>query len=91
MTQPLTYMAVHQRLRRERGPAREYACHICGQPADQWAYDRMDLHAVIGETKYGRGDARPYSTDLAHYVPMCQSCHTRLDRGTAPVGSAVLW
>lgn len=86
-------MAVHQRVNRERGPARRHQCHICGDRADQWAYDRLDLYALIGETKSGRGDARPYSLDAKHYIPLCYSCHTRIDRGSSPVGVAAgaLW
>lgn len=75
-----SYPAVHQRLRRTKGRARDHACHDCGQPAQNWSYDRADPNQVEGETKHGRGDRRPYSLSMSHYQPVCYVCHVRRDR-----------
>jgi hypothetical protein len=65
------YGAAHDRVRRALGPARNYTCQ-CGDNAAHWAYD----HADHNEKDDPMG---PYSTDLAHYQPMCVSCHKTLD------------
>jgi hypothetical protein len=76
------YEAVHGRLRRSRGNARDHACAHCGEPADDWAYD----HACPSEKAVERrGRLYAYSTDLDRYLPLCRSCHTRLDKGLAPL------
>jgi hypothetical protein len=67
------YGGVHQRVRRALGRASTYLCP-CGEPADHWAYDHADQDERRSE------DGLLYSTDLAHYMPMCARCHRRLDR-----------
>lgn len=69
------YSAVHERLRKSRGRAAEHVCE-CGQPARQWAYDGSDPNE-LSDTDHGRPVT--YSADLSRYVPMCVSCHRRLD------------
>lgn len=69
-----SYSAVHQRLRRERGPAAAHPCVACGGTAEQWAYDHSEP-----EPRRDPSHDAPYSVDLARYQPMCQSCHKRLD------------
>jgi len=69
------YMGIHRRLRVTRGPAADNACHQCGGPAEQWAYDHTDPDARI-DPRLGF----PYSTDLARYLPMCARCHLAFDR-----------
>ncbi len=67
------YTALHQRIYHRLGPASEHICHRCGTPADDWAYDHSDPNERV-ELEKG-----PYSTDLAHYMPLCHSCHMKLD------------
>lgn len=61
------YHAVHARLRKERGKAREHLC-ACGKQAKHWAY------------KHGSGNGLKYSLDMNDYEPMCVSCHRKLDQ-----------
>lgn len=67
-----SYGAVHRRLAKVLGPAREHNCADCGSPADEWAYDHTDPNER-------RGSEGPYSTDITRYQPMCRSHHRRLD------------
>ena len=69
-----TYGAIHRRLGRERGPARDYPCVDCGRAAEAWSYARPD---PVDERADRRGC--PYSLDLSRYDPRCRSCHVRLD------------
>jgi HNH endonuclease len=50
------------------GPARHYPCVTCGRPAHEWAYDHTDPSSPGG-----------YSQWPEFYMPMCRSCHRRLD------------
>jgi hypothetical protein len=72
------YEAVHGRLNRSRGYAREHSCARCAEPATDWAYDHSSSNEKTVER---RGRLYAYSTDPAHYLPLCRSCHTRLDKG----------
>lgn len=67
-----TYFAIHQRLRKTRGPARAHVCAFCGMPARQWAYDHTDPNERTS-------DVGPYSTDLERYQPACVPCHKASD------------
>jgi len=71
-----TYEAVHERLRRDRGPARAQHCVDCGKRAAHWSYDHADTAELVGERD---GLRRPYSLDQQHYQPRCVPCHKRLD------------
>lgn len=75
-----SYSTAHSRVRRQRGPAKDQACDICGGPANAWAYDYADPDARIA----GPGDAEgsPYSLDVNHYLPLCNRCHNRHDLNT---------
>lgn len=69
-----TYVAVHIRLRSQRGKASAHSCARCGRPAQEWAYD----HADPDERMSDKG--QPYSLDLfGHYQPLCRPCHRKLD------------
>jgi len=72
-SESLGYHGVHHRLREQRGPATEHPCQRCGAPAAQWAYDHGDPDERQ-DPKRG-----PYSTDPAHYMPLCHGCHKRFD------------
>lgn len=72
--QDVRYAAVHRRLSKYRGRARDLDCINCGSVADAWAY------------QFGAPDERicekaglPYSTDLSYYQPMCRPCHSQFD------------
>lgn len=67
-----TYSAVHQRLRKTRGPASKSVCVDCGEAAAQWSYDR----SCPRERSAPEG---PYSVDLDRYVPRCVPCHKMFD------------
>ena len=72
-----TYIAVHIRLKSERGKASGHKCLRCGGPAQEWAYDHMDPDEKFDPK------GLPYSIDLSHYQPLCRSCHRKLDSKTA--------
>lgn len=75
---PTSYHAVHSRVSRYRGPAKDYPCRQCGGQATGWAYNHCDPDermATIEGRKY------PYSLNLNNYMPMCQSCHVTFDKG----------
>lgn len=68
------YKTVHERLRRDRGPAAVYACVDCGRAASDWSY------------QYGAPDERRdedsgylFSEDQSYYVPRCRSCNLAFD------------
>lgn len=73
----LTYAAVHQRIHKVRGRASDLPCAGagCQSAAQDWCYDYLDpeerVDAVTGLA---------FSTDLAHYVPLCRRCHRRADK-----------
>lgn len=69
-----SYHSLHQRIRRERGPARSHPCANCGRRALHWAYDHCDPAEVRSPKGY------VYSFDISRYRPLCGSCHQRLDR-----------
>lgn len=67
-----TYSAVHQRLQRVRGRARQHRCVDCGERAAHWSLDRSARQVL-------QSAEGPYSTDLAMYAPRCVPCHKRYD------------
>ena len=73
------YGAAHERVRRERGPAKHHRCVDCGLQARHWSYDHADPAQVSSL------DARtlgiPYSLDISHYEPRCVPCHKAFDLG----------
>lgn len=76
-----SYVAIHDRLRRERGSASSYDCEHCGQPATDWAYDHDDPYE---RSNIHRGRIAQYSIDINHYLPLCRQCHTRFDIAHRP-------
>lgn len=79
-----SYTAVHLRLKKLRGPASAFPCPHCGEQARHWAYDNADPDEKSGPD--GRGDEMFYSTDPAHYFPLCSSCHKKFDNVRKKVG-----
>lgn len=68
----MKYSAVHFALKQAYGPARNYFCP-CGSTAADWAYQRP------GEGLFDDNFKAFYSEDLSDYLPMCRSCHKKLD------------
>ena len=67
---PLSYTAVHKRLRKDRGTPS--LCEHCGTTTAkkfEWAFT-------------GEGHENgAFSADLSEYIRLCTSCHMRFDRG----------
>jgi hypothetical protein len=76
------YATAHDRVREARGPAADWLCAHCGGRAAQWAYDHQDPNVLVGRN--GGGSPRSYSTDPAHYIPLCIPCHRKLDKSMRP-------
>lgn len=72
----LTYMAVHMRLRRSRGPASNHQCADCDRQAEHWSYQGGCLEEQTD--KIGK-----FCSHQEHYVPRCTRCHRQHD-GTMP-------
>jgi hypothetical protein len=74
------YTAIHDRVYDEHGSANSWPCSnsTCGNQAEQWALmpDALDKKYDIVHDKL-----IVYSSNLEDYVPLCRSCHQRLDRG----------
>ena len=75
----VTYRGVHARLERDFGPASQYGCVDCGDPAHDWSYDNDDPEEL---SQFLAGRWWIYSLDQSHYAPRCKPCHIRLDRST---------
>lgn len=67
MGENVGYSAVHWRVQRSRGKAKNHLCIECNDTADQWAY------------KYSTG----FSENIYDYDPLCISCHNKRDRKPA--------
>jgi len=67
-----TYLTVHERLRTDRGSARQYECSNCASPAFHWAYDHTDPDELM--SAYGA-----YSLNPERYHPYCVPCHKAFD------------
>lgn len=72
------YQAVHGRLQRRLGRADARVCLFCGKSAKDWAYTHSDP-----EVKQDPESGRPYSLDIKCYIPLCGSCHRRMDINVA--------
>lgn len=71
---PDTWRTVHIHLQRVRGKARRQLCKYCGEQAADWCYDGTDP-----DVRYTEGTQMPFSLHLEHYIPLCRTCHKRLD------------
>lgn len=69
-----SYVGIHLKVARERGPASEQRCEHCEETADDWAYDHSDPEELY-RPEYGS----PYSLDTARYLPLCRTCHIKFD------------
>lgn len=76
------YRTAHSRIRARKGSASRQTCR-CGSKARYWAYDHSDpdeLRQVITDGRNGIVREVGYSMKPEHYVALCNSCHTSLDR-----------
>ena len=79
----LSYATAHHRVLWTWGPAKQYPCIECGNPAKDWAYDGTDPTQLYGPVK---GDGSTWCLFSAYpefYMPMCRPCHRRRDDGYA--------
>lgn len=72
----LTWSAIHQRVRKTFGKAREYDCVDCGKRAAHWSYNHQDPNERLDEVA---GYVIPVGTSIEFYEPRCVPCHKRLD------------
>ena len=72
------YKAVHSRLQAHRGRADAHDCLSCGKKARDWGYAYTDPYV-----QYDPKSGRPFSLDLKCYIPLCGSCHKRIDHRMA--------
>lgn len=72
-----TARAVHSWLRADRGRASEFVCP-CGERAREWAYQYTSTDEKADERGY------KFSLDLGDYLPMCVSCHRKMDHQKDP-------
>lgn len=70
----LDYDAMHERLKQQRGRAREYMCICCGERAQEWAYQHTDPEPLVSQ------HGCLYTDDVMAYEPMCRTCHRAYDR-----------
>lgn len=70
----VSYGGAHSRVRATKGPAREFPCIDCGQPAIHWSYDHRDSDERVN------AEGLKFSAKVEHYKPRCGSCHWRLDQ-----------
>lgn len=73
------YWSVRERLKTERGSARNHPCADCGAPGRDWSYDGSDPDE---RTEADRGYR--YSLDLDRYRPRCRPCHRRATIARTP-------
>jgi hypothetical protein len=71
----VNYKTFHQKLRRSKGSASGYTC-ACGRPAIHWAYRHNAPEKEITDP-----DGSVWVNDFDCYVPMCRSCHYKMDLG----------
>ena len=71
------YRAMHLRVERARGKARDHACAGCGGPAAEWSYNGSGEQRV----DFVRGYVLPFSTDVEAFEPLCRPCHRQRDYG----------
>lgn len=68
-----SYAYAHDRVRGEKGPARDHACVDCGGQAAEWSYDGLDPDELVDP------GGRRYSFNPGRYQPRCYDCHATFD------------
>ena len=72
----VSYSGAHARVRRLYGPASEYECDFCNEPAEDWSL----IHGKATHEEWLRGNWRSFSTNPDHYIPLCNPCHGEYDK-----------
>lgn len=72
----MTYNAIHSRLRKHRGSARNYQCSECGKPAKHWSYNHDSRFEKVEMVS---GYEVSFGTRIEDYSPRCVPCHKRFD------------
>lgn len=67
------YYAMHDRVKRSRGTAKQHQCVDCGTQAQHWSYNHTDPRERVAE------HLGPYGLSGEHYSPRCVRCHKRFD------------
>lgn len=80
------YHNLHYALRRARGKASEYPCagEGCEKQATEWAWDHVGPFVEEEVLSFGMMRRVKFSRDFDRYLPLCKSCHVRLDLQTDP-------
>jgi hypothetical protein len=83
--QTVTYTAIHQRLYRVRGKAKDHSC-ACGRQAAGWAMRKDGGHVgtvTYATIQHSRGYELevPLSDSIEDYDPLCHRCHYERDGG----------
>ncbi len=81
------YVALHARIRRDRGPASARACWRCGRRARVWSCIAPHGDRIRGVS--GSGAPAWYSLDPDDYRPACSRCAALDDREHADARRAV--
>lgn len=81
------YLALHARIRRQRGPASARACWRCGRRARVWSCIAPPGDRIRGVS--GSGAPAWYSLDPDAYRPACSRCAALDDREHAEARRAV--
>jgi hypothetical protein len=75
------YHMAHIQVVAARGKASTHICIGCAGQAKQWAYDHRDPNVMFSDL------GSPYSGEVDHYIPLCVTCHRRLDLGQISIVS----
>lgn len=71
------YTGAHHRVRNALGSPSAWPCADCGSlPAREWAYDHLDTNERQFTSRKG---VIRFSTNPAHYMPLCKRCHAQFD------------
>ena len=78
----VSYYGAHHRVRYTYGPARNYPCVDCGEPADDWSYIGGCPDEFSGPVRNSNGITcfLHWSGDPKFYVPRCRPDHAAHDR-----------
>lgn len=80
----VSYSRAHARVEERRGKASEYLCSACMErEAADWACRKDASHIAVEGTD-------GFSLMASSYVPLCRSCHWRLDHGRL-TGAWIKW
>jgi hypothetical protein len=76
--QTSTYQGAHKRVLAMWGKAKQYLCAVCGNQAQQWAYDGTDPEQLYDASWPGRSHIF-FSLYPEFYLPLCTRCHRTKD------------